>query len=318
MRGAKLVLFILTFSGGAQVAQLVELAPREPMPSSADSDRNLSIFRLPPMFPASFAAGQRAVPSSRTLALRADAALVVDQESGRILFAKNPDLVRPIASITKLMTALVVLEAGQPLTEKLTVDEADRDTLRFTRSRLQTGATLTRAELLRLALMSSENRAAAALARNYPGGTGACVAAMNRRAAALGMTDTRFADPTGLSSENVSTARDLAKLVHDGYHHDPIPEFTTTESYTVSWGSRGRQRQFHNTNALVCDPTWSIGLSKTGYISEAGPCLVMQAWIAGRPYIITLLDAVGKYTRTADARRVRRWLETQSGRARVG
>ncbi|MCX8085302.1 MAG: D-alanyl-D-alanine endopeptidase [Rhodocyclaceae bacterium] len=241
--------------------------------------------------------------------LASSAVAIVDQSTGEVLYEKNPHAVVPIASITKLMTAMVVLDAQLDLHEILSIDEADIDTLKGTHSRLAVGTRLSREDMLRLALMSSENRAASALSRHYPGGRAAFVAAMNVKARALGLTDTRFADPTGLTPENVSSARDLAKLVDAAHRHYPlIREFSTLDEYQVV--IRGRPQTFRNTNALVKKEDWNIGLSKTGFISEAGKCLVMQAWLANKPMIIVLLDSWGKLTRIADAQRVKRWVET--------
>lgn len=242
-------------------------------------------------------------------ALKSSSALVVDQ-SGRALFAKNIDHVVPIASITKLMTAMVVIDAGLPLTERIVISEDDKDLLKGTRSRLRIGTVLTRRELLHLALMASENRAAEALSRVYPGGTKAFVAAMNQKAVELGMWRTRFVDGTGLSSDNVSTAQDLTKMVGAAYHYPLIREFTTDTRTTVEM-SNGRTMTYNNSNRLVSNHEWQIGLSKTGYISEAGRCLVMQAKIAGKPVIIVLLDSWGKMTRIGDANRLKRWMETR-------
>lgn len=240
--------------------------------------------------------------------LHSAAVLVHDQESGQVLYQKNSDVILPIASITKLMTAMVVLDARQNLDEPLTIGEEDMDYLRGTRSRLAVGTTLTREEMLRLALMSSENRAAAALARHYPGSTPAFVAAMNRKAAALGLGDTRFFDPTGLDAANVSSARDLGRLVAAAARYPLVREFSTSTEYAVN--VNGRPRWFHNTNALVGSPDWQIGVSKTGYISESGKCLVMQAWLSDKPMIIVLLDSWGRLTRIGDANRIKRWIET--------
>jgi D-alanyl-D-alanine endopeptidase (penicillin-binding protein 7) len=242
-------------------------------------------------------------------ALKSSSALVVDQ-SGRALFAKNIDHVVPIASITKLMTAMVVIDADLPLTERIVISEDDKDLLKGTRSRLRIGTVLTRRELLHLALMASENRAAEALSRVYPGGTKAFVAAMNQKAVELGMWRTRFVDGTGLSSDNVSTAQDLTKMVGAAYHYPLIREFTTDTRTTVEMGN-GRTMTYNNSNRLVSNHEWQIGLSKTGYISEAGRCLVMQAKIAGKPVIIVLLDSWGKMTRIGDANRLKRWMETR-------
>lgn len=248
--------------------------------------------------------------------LRSSAVVVADQSSGEVLFEKNPDVVLPIASITKLMTAMVVLDAGLDLREPLAVTEQDIDTLRASSSRLAVGTTLAREDLLRLALMSSENRAAHALSRQYPGGSAAFVAAMNRKAAQIGLHDTRFSEPTGLAASNVSSARDLVKMVGAAARYPLIREFTTTAAYTVDLN--GRAREFRNTNALVRNSDWEIGVSKTGYISEAGRSLVMLARLADRPVIIVLLDSWGKLTRIGDANRIRRWVESRGSANRAG
>jgi D-alanyl-D-alanine endopeptidase (penicillin-binding protein 7) len=233
---------------------------------------------------------------------------IIDQATGDVLFEKNSHQITPIASITKLMTAMVALDAQPSLNEILTISEADYDMLKGTHSRLSAGTQLTREEMLRLALMSSENRAASALSRHYPGGRSAFVAAMNQKAHDLGLSDTRFADSTGLTPENVSSARDLVKLVDAAHQYPLIREFSTSEEYQVA--VRGRAQTFRNTNALVKNDKWSIGLSKTGYISEAGKCLVMQVWFNNKPTIIVLLDSWGKVTRIADAQRIKRWIES--------
>jgi serine-type D-Ala-D-Ala endopeptidase (penicillin-binding protein 7) len=238
---------------------------------------------------------------------------VVEQDGFKVLYAKNIDAVVPIASITKLMTAQVVLDAALPLDELIAVSEADVDAIKRTRSRLKVGTVLTRSELLKLALMASENRAAAALARAYSGGTSAFVAAMNRKAAELGMQRTRFVDGTGLSSENVSTAQDLARLVSAAYRHALIREYTTGYTHTVELAN-GRRLQYSNSNRLVKSAAWEIGLSKTGYISEAGRCLVLQTKIAAKPVIIVLLDSWGRLTRIGDANRIKQWIESNQSR----
>jgi len=242
------------------------------------------------------------------LALRSSVAFVVDQDTQEVLFSKNEDAVLPIASLTKLMTALLVSEAELPLDEMVTITQDDVDTEKFSSSRLRVGTTLTRGELMHLALMSSENRAAHALGRTYPGGLQVFVEKMNAKAQELGMHDTRFVEPTGLSSKNRSSARDLAVLV-DVASEDPLlREYSTSPSHQVAVGRR--KLQFSNTNRLVRNPRWEIGLQKTGYISEAGQCLVMQAKVAGRKLIMVFLDSAGKLSRLADAERVRRWVET--------
>ena len=247
------------------------------------------------------------------LNLKSTSALVLDQSGQRILYAKNVEWVVPIASITKLMTALVVLDSGLPLDEPIKISKDDRDGLKGTRSRLTVGMSVSREDLLRIALMASENRAAAALSRAYPGGTDAFVAAMNRKAAELGMWRSRFVDGTGLSSGNVSNAQDLARLVGAAYRHPLIREYTTDSEYTVRLAN-GRKMQFTNSNRLVRNSGWDIGLSKTGYISEAGRCLVMQAHIAATPVIIVLLDSWGHLTRIGDANRIKKWMESNSSR----
>jgi D-alanyl-D-alanine endopeptidase (penicillin-binding protein 7) len=237
-------------------------------------------------------------------------AVVIDASANRPIYAKGANDVTPIASLTKLMTAIVTLDASLPLDEAIAIDVDDLDFLKGTSSRLRMGAELPRSEMLRLALMSSENRAASSLARNYPGGTPAFVAAMNAKAASLGMTRTRFADPTGLSARNVSTANDLALLVAAAARYPQIREFSTTGSHYVEVQPTGQWLGFNNTNNLVKNAQWDITVSKTGYIREAGKCLVMLATIASKPFVIVLLDSAGKYTRLGDAQRVRHWLET--------
>ena len=256
----------------------------------------------------------------RELKLRSAAALVLELGDGQLLYAKNTDAVMPIASITKLMTAIVVLDSGLPLDEPINIEASDADTLKGTRSRLKVGMTLSRYELLKLALMASENRAAAALARSFPGGVRAFVPAMNQKARDLGMQDTRFLDATGLNPGNVSTAQDLAMMVNAGYQYPLIREFTTSDSHRIALSGRRYHRvvAFRNSNGLVRSRQWDIGLSKTGYISEAGRCLVMQATIAAKPVIIVLLDSWGKLSRVGDANRIKRWVEgLESGTAAV-
>ena len=244
---------------------------------------------------------------SRPLDLRSSSALVLDQRTGELIFQKHPEDVLPIASITKLTTAMVVLDACLDLDEAITIEPEDVDMLRHSRSRLPVGTRLSRGEALHLALMSSENRAAHALGRTYPQGLEAFVAVMNAKARALGLTGTHFVDPSGLSSDNVSSAKDLAKMVEAAYHYPQIRSFTTCDEATIS-GKR-RPITFHNSNRLVRSPQWQIGLSKTGFIDEAGRCLVMQARVAERSVVIVLLDSVGKLTRFGDANRIRQWME---------
>ena len=240
------------------------------------------------------------------LALKSSVALVVDQNTNEVLLSKNSSAVLPIASITKLMTAVVVTEAGLPLDEMLTVSQDDVHATAGSRSRLQPGTRLSRGEMLHLALMSSENRAAALLGRTYPGGMGPFVEAMNAKARELGMSDTHYVEPTGLSSSNQSSAEDLARLVRAAMDYPIIRELSTSPEYEVPVGRR--QVQFRNTNGLVRNPQWEIGLQKTGYIAAAGRCLVMQAQLAGRQLIMVLLDSAGKYSRIGDAERIRKWL----------
>ncbi|RQO56445.1 D-alanyl-D-alanine endopeptidase [Paucibacter sp. KBW04] len=240
------------------------------------------------------------------LDLKSSVALVMDQETNEVLFSKNPSAVLPIASITKLMTALVVVDAGQSMDEKLTITDEDIDSEKGTRSRLVVGTTLTRGEMMHLALMSSENRAANAMGRNYPGGLPAFVAAMNQKAQSLGMTDTHYVEPTGLSSRNQSSAKDLAALVKVAHEVPLLRELSTSREYQVALGRR--QVAFHSTNGLLSNPGWDIGLQKTGFINEAGRCLVMQARMAGRKLIMVFLDSTGKYSRIGDAERVRKWI----------
>ena len=245
---------------------------------------------------------------STDLALKSSKALVIPLDGGEPIFAKDTLAVAPIASITKVMTAMVVLDAELPLDELVKITRDDMDGIKGTTSRLRVGSELTRGDLLRLALMSSENRAAAALSRAYPGGRPAFIDAMNRKAAELGMWHTEFVDGTGLSSGNVSTAEDLARMVKAAYGYPEIREFTTEGTYTVRL-SNGQRLQYGNSNQLVKSAQWEIGLSKTGYISEAGRCLVMQAVIAATPVIIVLLDSWGRLTRIGDANRIKRWME---------
>lgn len=245
------------------------------------------------------------------LALRSNAVLVFDQSTGQPIYTKNVDAVHPIASITKLMTAVVVMESKQDLDETVTIDDGDIDTVKNTHSRLKVGTVVHRADLLRLALMASENRAAAALARTSPGGTTAFVARMNAQAAILGLTQTHFSDSTGLSYQNVSSPTDLAKLVQAAYQYPLIREYSTTPGLLLTVPDSGRSVTFNNTNMLVKNSGWHIGLSKTGFINESGQCLVMQAYIGARPFVIVLLDAWGKYSRISDANRVKKWLEAK-------
>ena len=246
--------------------------------------------------------------ASDALELKSSVALVIDQDTREVLFSKNEQAVLPIASLTKLMTGLIISEANLPGDEIITISQADVDTEKGSRSRLRVGTELSRGELMHLSLMSSENRAAHALGRTFPGGMAAFVRLMNSKAQQLGMKNTRYVEPTGLSSSNQSSARDLALLVNVAHSDKMLREFSTSPGYEVTVGDR--TLLFNNTNRLIKNPVWDIGLQKTGYISEAGQCLVMQTKVAGRKLIMVFLDSAGKLSRLGDAERVRRWLET--------
>ena len=241
--------------------------------------------------------------------LQSTAAIVLDAKTGQTLYSKNADQVHPIASITKLMTSMVVLDAKQPMDEAVAISSEDLDTLKNTRSRLPIGANFRRDDLIRIALVASDNRAAAALGRSYPGGTLAAVDAMNAKAAALGLTNTHFVDASGLAPGNVSSPQDLGKLVAAASEYAIIREYSTTPALDVTLPTSGRKVAYVNTNTLVRSSDWIIGLSKTGYISESGKCLVMHAMIANNPVVIVLLDSWGRLTRVGDANRIKRWLE---------
>lgn len=241
--------------------------------------------------------------------LQSHGVLVFDPTSGQTLFAKNADQAAPIASITKIMTAMVVLDAKLPMDEAIEITAEDIDTIKNTSSRLPFGSHFRRDDLMRLALMASDNRAASALGRNYPGGITAFVDAMNAKATALGATQTRYVDSSGLSPSNISSPADLGKIVAAASGYDTIREYSTTGAVNVQLPDSKRKLSFVNTNALVRNSDWKIGLSKTGYISEAGKCLVMQAIIANQPIVIVLLDSWGRLTRVGDANRIRKWLE---------
>ncbi len=296
---------------------MAEAAPRKGTVAAKKTDRRVhrsfsagkrqSIMAIVPAKP-SFGqlAGLHSV--SDDLALKSSVALVIDQDTREVLFSKNDSAVLPIASITKLMTGLLVSEAKLPMDQLITITQEDVDTEKGSRSRLKVGAQLTRGELLHLALMSSENRAAHALGRTYPGGMGHFVSLMNSKAKTLGMKDTSYVEPTGLSSKNQSSAHDLAVLVNAAYADQAVRDFSTSPGHVVAVGNR--TLQFNNTNRLVKNPGWDIGLQKTGYISEAGQCLVMQTKIAGRKLIMVFLDSAGKLSRIGDAERVRKWVES--------
>src|SRR5216683_1407400 len=246
----------------------------------------------------------------RDLKLKSSSVLIMDASDSSVLYSRHSDVPMPIASITKLMTALVVLDAKQPLDEPIQITDADRDLPKGGFSRLTVGTVLTRGDLMHLALMSSENRAAHALGNNYPGGMPAMVAAMNAKAAELGMVSSHFVDPTGLSSQNVASPEDLSKLVIAASHNPSIREYSTDSHYAVK--VRRHMVEFHNTDNLVANPTWNIFVLNAAYTTEAGKCLVMAAVIEGRSVVIVLLDSFGKYTRVADAQRVKTWMESSS------
>jgi len=257
------------------------------------------------------ALGAASPQASSRLSLKSASALVLDQSTGQALVEKQAAAVVPIASLTKLMTAMVLLDAHLDPAELLTITSDDKDSLRHSRSRLPVGTRLPREQALLLALLASENRAAHALGRTYPGGLASFVKAMNAKARELGLSGAHFEDPSGLSSGNVATAWDLARIIQAAYRYPEIRDFSTRPETTIQAGRRNIQ--FPNTNALVRNPRWNIGLSKTGYIEEAGRCLVMQAMLANRPVLVILLDSWGKYTRLGDANRIKQWLETRSG-----
>lgn len=256
------------------------------------------------------------VPTTRLPKLRSAAVLVKDQLTGEFLLYKQADVAMPIASLTKLMTAMVILDAQLDMTQIITIEEADKDRLRNSRSHLRIGTKLTRRDALIVALVASENRAARALGRTFPGGIPAMVKAMNEKAKALGLSETKFEDPAGLSEGNVSSAHDLSKLMESACCYPPINAYSTQPEVTIQSGRK--QLRFANTNALVRNPKWHIGLSKTGYIEEAGRCLVMQTYLAHRPVLMVLLNSSGKNTRLGDANRIRQWLEGPKPQRRAG
>ena len=291
----------------AKAAKAPARAPASAARVAAPSTRSLVRTKAPLVGTPSFGEAAGLHRTLDPLALRSSVAFVMDQETSEVLFSKNAEAVLPIASLTKLMTGLVIAESGQSLNDEIQITSEDIDTEKGSSSRLAVGTRLTRGEALHLALMSSENRAANALGRHYPGGLPAFVAAMNQKAQALGMRDTHYVEPTGLSSRNQASAPDLARLVKAAYDYPLLRELTTSPEYEVAVGKR--VVQFHTTNRLVLNPQWEIGLQKTGYISEAGRCLVLQAKMAGRKLIMVFLDSAGKYSRIGDAERVRRWVE---------
>lgn len=315
-------------TGGPRAKEALRAQPRQAQAQKAAKDRARARAAAPKRARASAPVRARAAAPERRAAaaparpsfgqiaglhstpdpldLHSSVALVIDKETDQVLFSKNSEAVLPIASITKLMTALVVVEAGLPLDEPLIISQADVDTEKGSRSRLHVGAVLSRGQMLHLALMASENRAAHALGRHYPGGMSAFVDAMNRKATALGMHRTRYVEPTGLSSGNQSSALDLSILVRAASEHALIRDLSTASDARVAVGRR--ELEFRNTNGLIRNPEWDIGLQKTGYIAEAGRCLVMQAQLAGRQLILVLLDSAGRYSRIGDAERLRSWV----------
>jgi serine-type D-Ala-D-Ala endopeptidase (penicillin-binding protein 7) len=277
--------------------------------SGAVSAKRLAQARMVAAVPVRASFGQQAGlhATSDPLDLRSSVALVIDQDTREVLLRKNDQAVLPIASLTKLMTGLVISEAQLSMSEMITISQDDVDTEKGSSSRLAVGTELSRGDLLHLALMSSENRAAHALGRTFPGGLETFVSRMNARAKVLGMNDTRYVEPTGLSSRNQSSAHDLATLVAAAYKEPVLRELSTSPGREIAVGHR--TLQYNNTNRLVKSPLWDIGLQKTGFINEAGQCLVMQAQVSGRKLIMVFLDSAGKLSRIADAERVRRWLE---------
>ena len=251
-----------------------------------------------------------AAPNPAKLQIKSGSALVMDINTGKTLYQKNPAQVRPIASLTKLMTALVVLDARQNLNQTLTIDQNDRDNIKHTYSRVRFGTKVSRRDALHLALMSSENRMASALARHYPGGRSAFIRAMNNKARQLGMRNSRFYDSTGLSTRNVSTARDLAKLITAAYRQPLIRQFTPDTNKEMRFSTPAYSLMFNNTNPLVKNPDWDVRLSKTGYTDEAGRCLLMRAKPDRQELAIVLLNSVGKRTPIGDANRIRKWLKS--------
>ncbi len=298
---------LATKSAGKQ-KQALRLVSGKTKPDTKTALVAASVVRVPvePRVSAGERLGLRA--SHDALDLNSSVALVVDQDTSEVLFSKNDTAVLPIASLTKLMTGLVIADANLSLDEQITITEDDAQVYR--NSRLAVGTTLSRGELMHLALMSSENRAANALGRTFPGGPEQFVRLMNAKARELGMRDTRYVEPTGLSSQNQSSARDLATLVSVAYERPILRSLSTSPSHQLDLGHR--TLQYNNSNRLIRNPEWEIGLQKTGYISEAGRCLVMQAKVAGRKLIMVFLDSAGKLSRAQDAERVRRWVEAQS------
>lgn len=297
-------------AAGSQQRLAKSTVRKQQTASPSRHSRNLKASQAARPVRASFGQMAGLHATSDALGLHSSVALVVDQDTQEVLYSKNDHAVLPIASLTKLMTGLVVAEANLPMGERIRITQADVDTEKGSSSRLAVGTELSRGELMHLSLMSSENRAAHALGRTFPGGMEVFVGRMNQRARTLGMTDTRYVDPTGLSSQNQSSANDLVVLAAKAYNEPMLRELSTSHGREVSVGSR--TLQYNNTNGLVKNPQWDIGLQKTGYISEAGRCLVMQAQVAGRKLIMVFLDSAGKFSRMGDAERVRKWLEQKS------
>jgi D-alanyl-D-alanine endopeptidase (penicillin-binding protein 7) len=299
-------------AASARKKQTAKAAPRRQATGTQTARNQRTRQAQPAARPVRASFGQMAGlhDTSDALGLHSSVALVVDQETHEVLYSKNDNAVLPIASLTKLMTGLVIAEANLPMDERIRITQADVDTEKWSSSRLAVGTVLSRGELMHLSLMSSENRAAHALGRTFPGGMDAFVQRMNERAVLTGMRDTRFVEPTGLSSANQSSANDLAVLAAMAYNEPMLRELSTSHGREVAVGRK--TLLFNNTNRLVKNPDWDIGLQKTGYISEAGRCLVMQAQVAGRNLIMVFLDSSGKLSRLGDAERVRKWLEQKS------
>ncbi len=295
-------------SGTPQGSRSVADATNKPTTKSDNSNFKSSTVKPSNAPQARNGAASAGVAVAGTMAaVRSNVVLVQDLSSNTILFSRNEDAARPIASITKLMTAIVVVDANQSMSDMVEVTASDIDTVKHSRSRLPVGTKLSRSDMLHLALMSSENRAANALGRNYPGGLTAFVAAMNSKAKELGMTQSRFVEPTGLSSDNISSPRDLVKLLQASASRSAIRQYTTDDQHEVR--SSGHATLFRNTNGLVMNPSWDIKVSKTGYINEAGQCLVMVARINNRDMAIVLLNADGKGTRVGDAIKIKQWVQ---------
>lgn len=310
---------VLSLSGIDWGGEFLAIEPQLELNSAASGAFDDLVSIMPKSDPASGDQKQKKQLDSAILKfasmprMRSAIVLIYDENGQKPLHSKNANVVAPVASITKLMTAMVVLDAKLPLDEEISISSTDVSRQKRARSRTRTGMTMTRGDLLKLALMASDNLSAAALARTYPGGTEAALARMNAKARELGMNSTRFMDPTGLHSGNVSTANDLVKMVLAAQQYELIHKYSTATSHTVERAGQ-RPLRYHNTNPLVRNASWDIGLSKTGYISEAGRCLVMEAKISEHPVIIVLLDSWGRNSRVGDANRVKKWMENASMR----